>query len=129
MKKRLFTLLALVLALLMTLASCAPAYEGDARVGSYIAYGADGKTVVYRLTLWENGTGEIIHYPTIGGETREEIIFTFEENNLVLHGTEVVGGVVGRNEFLGTVALSEDKYSVELRSMDSSAPLATFVQE
>ena len=128
MKKILLSLL-LVLSLLFSLLACAPSYKNDARIGSYIAYGADGKTVVYRLTLTENGTGEMIHYPTIGGETREEIIFTFEENNLVLHGTEVVGGVVGRNEFLGTVALSEDKYSVELRSMDSSAPLATFVQE
>lgn len=128
MKKILLSLL-LVLSLLFSLLACAPSYKNDARIGSYIAYGADGKTVVYRLTLTENGTGEMIHYPTIGGETREEIIFTFEENNLVLHGTEVVGGVVGRNEFLGTIALFADKYSVELRSMDSSAPLATFVQE
>ena len=128
MKKILLSLL-LVLSLFCSLLACAPAYEGDARIGSYIAYGADGKTVVYRLTLTKNGTGEMIHYPTIGGETREEIIFTFEENVLVLHGTEVVGGVIGRNEFLGTAVLSEEKYSVELRSVDSSAPLATFVQE
>ena len=128
MKKLALSLL-LVLSLLFALLSCAPAYEGDARIGSYIAYGADGKTVVYRLTLSENGTGEMIHYPAIGGETREEIIFTFEESTLVLHGTEVVGGVIGRNEFLGTPTLSVDKYSVELRAVDSSAPLATFVQE
>lgn len=128
MKKLALSLL-LALALLFGLLACAPAYEGDARIGSYIAYGADGKTVTYRLTLHSNGEGEMIHYPTIGGETREEIIFTFEGTTLLLHGTEVVGGVIGRNEFVGTPALSEDKYSMELRGMDSSAPLATFVQE
>ena len=128
MKKTVLFLL-LILSLLFGCLACAPAYRGDARLGSYIAYGADGKTVVYRLSLYENGEGEMIHYPTIGGETREEIIFTFEGDKLVLHGTEVVGGVVGRNEFLGTLSLSEEKYSVELRAMDSSAPLATFIQE
>ena len=127
MKKRLFTLLALALALLLMLASCAPAYKGDARVGSYIAYGADGKTVVYRLTLGENGTGEIIHYPTIGGETREEIIFEFRDENINLHGTEVVGGVVGRSELWGEVALVGSAYTFELRSQ--GGVLANFVRE
>ena len=127
MKKRLFTLLALALALLLAFTSCSPAYEGDARVGSYIAYGADGKTVVYRLTLWENGTGEIIHYPTIGGETREEIIFEFRDDNINLHGTEVVGGVVGRSELWGEVALVGSAYTFELRSQ--GGVLANFVRE
>ena len=71
----------------------------------------------------------MIHYPIIGGEEKEEIFFTFEDDKLVLYGTEEVGGVIGRNEFLGSLVHDGSKYSVELRSVDSSVPLAAFVQE
>ena len=129
MKKKLFSLAVLLLCALFLLFSCAPAYEGDARIGTYAALGADGETVVYRLTLEADGTGEMIHYPTIGGETREDIIFEFKDDTLYLHGTEVVGGVIGRNELSGTLTLEGDVYTFELRSGASGTPLANFVQE
>lgn len=125
MKKKLLVLLALTLALLLS--ACAPAYRGDARTGSYIAYGADGKTVTYRLTLDEDGRGTIIHYPAIGGEEREDIIFEFRDDALNLHGTEVVGGVIGRGELYGTVSQLGDRFTFELRSADGV--LANFVKE
>ncbi|MBE6567312.1 MAG: hypothetical protein E7657_01495 [Ruminococcaceae bacterium] len=125
MKKKLWILVALSLALLLS--ACAPVYKGDARTGNYIAYGADGKTVVYRLTLDEDGRGAIVHYPSFGGETREEIIFEFQGDTLNLHGTEVVGGVIGRNELYGTVSLLDDVYTFELRTDDGV--LANFVKE
>ena len=128
MKKKLSLLTALLLFVCLLLASCAPAYLDDARIGTYAALGADGKTVVYRLTLDADGTGKITHYPAIGGETSEDIIFEIKDDTLYLHGTEVVGGVVGRNELHGTLTLESDAYTVELRS-DSGAPLANFVQE
>ncbi len=129
MKKRILLGLCLLLAGLLLLLGCAPSYRGDARIGSYTALGADGKTVNYRLVLYENGEGEIVHYPSFGGETKEKIIFEFEDEFLVLHGTEAVGGVVGRNEYLGEMILSGDSYSVELRAMQSSVPLALFTAE
>ena len=128
MRKILSAVLALCL-LALVLSACSAPYRGDARMGEYISLGPDGETVVYRVTLDASGKGEMIHYPTIGGETKEEIFFTFDNDVLRLHGTEVVGGVIGRNEFLGTLSLTVEKYSVELRAMDSSAPLATFIQE
>lgn len=127
MKKKIVTVLAVALSLLLLLGSCAPAYKGDARTGSYIAYGADGKTVVYRLTLNEDGRGDIVHYPSFGGETREEIIFEFRDDTLNLHGTEVVGGVIGRSELWGEIALLGDSYTFELRT--ANGVLANFVKE
>ena len=127
MKKKLVFTLVLALAFLLAFSSCAPAYRGDARVGSYVAYGADGKTVVYRLTLEENGKGVIIHYPAIGGETREDVFFEFRDTTLNVHGTEVVGGVIGRSEVWGEVALISDAYTFELRS--AGGVLANFVKE
>ena len=127
MKKKNLMVLALALSLVLLLSSCAPAYQGDSRIGSYIAYGADGKTVVYRLTLEEDGTGALIHYPSIGGETREEIIFELREDTLNLHGTEVVGGVIGRNEVWGDVTILGDAYTFELRS--GNGVFANFVRE
>lgn len=129
MKKRWILGVSLLLAALLLLVGCTPAYRNDARLGSYTALGADGKTVTYRLVLYENGEGEIIHYPSFGGETKEEIIFTFEDDLIVLHGTESVGGVVGRNEFLGEMTRSGETYSFELRSMQTSTPLALFNTE
>ena len=127
MKKRLSFALALLLGLALLFSACAPAYRGDARIGAYVALGADGKTVVYRLTLDANGTGELVHYPTIGGETREDIIFEIKDDTLYLHGTEVVGGVIGRNELRGKWILENGAYSVELGS-GTGAPLGNFVQ-
>ena len=129
MKKSLFLALALCLCAVLVLSSCAPAYRDDARVGTYIAYGADGKRVDYRLFLNEDGTGDLIHYPLIGGETREEIIFEFRDDVLNLHGTEVVGGVIGRNELTGKVELVGDAYTFELRGSSSGAVFANFVRE
>ncbi len=128
MKKKILCLLALFACALLLFSACAPAYEGDARLGTYAALGADGKTVVYRLTLEADGTGVIIHYPTIGGEESEDVIFEIDGDTLYLHGTEVVGGVVGRNELHGTLAKENDAYTVELAS-DAGTPLANFVQE
>lgn len=121
--------LLLVALLVLSLFGCGNSYAGDGRIGNYIAYGPDGETVTYRLELYENGEGKMVHYPAIGGETSEEIIFTFEDENLVLHGTEPVGGVIGRNEFLGKATQDGSKYTVELRSVAAGTPLATFVQE
>lgn len=129
MKKRLLFALLFSLCALLILSACAPEYRDDARIGTYIAYGADGKTVVYRLTLDEDGTGALIHYPSIGGETRESIIFEFRDDTLNLHGTEVVGGVIGRNELTGTVSLVGDAYTFELRGSLSGAVFANFVRE
>lgn len=138
MKKTLFLSL-VFFALLALLSACAAPYRGDVRVGEYTSLGADSKTVVYRLTLNEDGTGTFIHYPTIGGETKEEIFFTFDEDVLRLHGTEVVGGVIGRNEFYGTLFLASDHspdagnravvYEVELFASQSGVALGNFVQE
>lgn len=127
MKKKLCLLLALILGALFLFSACAPSYLGDARIGDYLALGADGKTVVYHLTLDADGTGAITHYPTIGGETREDIIFEIKDDTLYLHGTEVVGGVIGRNELHGTLVAESGAYTVALVS-DSGAPLANFVQ-
>ena len=129
MKRRSFVSLLLAVVLLLTLVGCGSSYVGDDRIGSYVAYGPDGERVEYRLVLKDNGEGEMIHYPIIGGEEKEEIFFTFEDDKLVLYGTEEVGGVIGRNEFLGSLVHDGSKYSVELRSVDSSVPLAAFVQE
>ena len=129
MKKKSFFSLLLALLMLFSLVGCGTSYRDDARIGSYVAYGPDGERVEYRLVLHENGEGEMIHYPIIGGEEKEEIFFTFEGETLTLHGTEEVGGVIGRNEFLGNMVSDGKKYTVELRSIDSSVPLAVFVQE
>ena len=119
----------LCLCLALLLSACSPAYQGDARLGSYVAYGADGKTVTYRLTLDEDGTGVMIHYPSIGGETREDVIFELDGDTLNVHGTEVAGGVIGRSEITGTLSPVGDSYSVELRGTSSGTPLANFVKE
>ncbi|MBE6656074.1 MAG: hypothetical protein E7609_04305 [Ruminococcaceae bacterium] len=129
MKKILFFTLILCLCAPILFSACAPAYRDDARTGTYVAYGADGKRVDYRLTLEEDGTGEIIHYPHIGGETREDIIFELRDDVLNLHGTEVVGGVIGRNELTGTVELVGNEYTFELRGSSSGAVFANFVRE
>lgn len=129
MKKKALLSLLLVFVLLLSAVGCGKSYAGDGRIGSYAAYGPDGERVAYRLILGENGEGEMIRYPMIGAEEREEIFFTFEDDTLVLYGTEEIGGVIGRNEFLGSFVSDGSKYTVELRSIDSSAPLATFVQE
>ena len=129
MKKTLSFVLLLLCALALLLSACSPAYRDDARIGTYIAYGADGKTVVYRLTLEDDGTGVMIHYPAIGGETREEIIFELDGDTLYLHGTEVVGGVIGRNELTGTVFPEGDSYTFELRATSGGGVLANFVKE
>ena len=113
MKKKILCLLALFACALLLFSACAPAYEGDARLGTYAALGADGKTVVYRLTLEADGTGVIIHYPTIGGEESEDVIFEIDGDTLYLHGT---------------LAKENDAYTVELAS-DAGTPLANFVQE
>ena len=135
--KKILTLALSLCLLLALLASCSAPYLGDARMGEYTAFGPDGERVVYRLTLEESGKGVMIHYPTIGGETREEIFFTFDGDVLRLHGTEVVGGVIGRNEFYGTVALASDHatgvnsvpvYEVELFASQSGVSLGNFVQ-
>ena len=137
MRKILSAVLALCL-LALVLSACSAPYAGDARMGEYISLGPDGETVVYRVTLDASGKGEMIHYPTIGGETREEIFFTFDNDVLRLHGTEVVGGVIGRNEFYGTVALASDHsanvgnqaivYAFELYSSQTHISLGNFVQ-
>ena len=127
MKKRIFALLALCAAFLLVFTACAPAYKDDARIGSYVAYGADGKTVVYRLVLEEDGRGSITHYPSFGGETREDVIFELDGETINVHGTEVVGGVIGRSELSGGIALLGDGYTFELRSKDGV--LANFVKE
>lgn len=130
MKKRIAVSLALVLVFLLLFVGCGARYKDDARVGSYVAYGADGKTVTYRLTLDTRGEGKMIHYPAFGPEESEEIIFTFEgEDGILIHGTEAVGGVLGRNEYTATVALEGSKYAFELRAVATGVPLAVFVQE
>ena len=128
MKKKLFALFALLSCVAMLLASCAPAYRDDARIGKYTAVGADGETVVYSLTLKPDGRGEIVHYPVIGAEEREDVIFEIKDDTLYIHGTEVVGGVIGRNELYGTLVSEFGAYTVELRAA-GGAPLANFVQE
>ena len=127
MKKRILTLAALLLSLLLLFVACAPAYESDSRIGSYIAYGADGKTVVYRLALEEDGKGSITYYPSFGGETREDVFFEIRDGVINVHGTEVVGGVIGRSELSGEIAPIGDSYSFELRSSDGV--LANFIKE
>ena len=129
MKRKSLISLLLIAALLLSLVGCGTSYEGDERIGSYVAYAPDGERVEYRLTLNADGEGEMIRYPIIGGEEKEEIFFTFEGETLTLHGTEEIGGVIGRNEFLGSMVHDGSKYTVELRSIDSSVPLALFVQE
>lgn len=116
------------LLLLLSLFACSPAYRGDARVGTYIGLGADGEAVVYRLTLSEDGRGTLIHYPTIGAETEEEIIFAIDGDELRLHGTAVTGGVIGRSEYYGVLTAQND-YSFELCSSESGVALALFVRE
>ena len=128
MKKKLFALLALVACFALLFVSCAPAYRDDARIGKYTAVGADGETVVYSLTLKPDGRGVIVHYPVIGAEEQEDIIFEIKDDTLYLHGTEVVGGVIGRNELYGKLVLEFGSYTVELRAA-GGAPLANFVQE
>ena len=129
MKKRIALFLVFALSLVLLFTSCAPAYEGDARVGSYIAYGADGKTVAYRLVLEADGTGEMIHYPAIGPEEKEDIIFELTDDVIHVHGTAVSGGVIGRNELSGKPVLEGDAYTFELRSGTSGTALANFVME
>ena len=129
MKKRFSFALVFCLCLALLFSACAPAYKDDARLGTYIAYGADGKTVTYRLTLSDDGTGVLIHYPAIGGETREDVIFELVGDTLNLHGTEVVGGVIGRNELTGTVTITAEEYTFELRGSTSGTVFANFVRE
>ena len=123
MKKTLSLLLCLC-ALFTLLAACSPAFKGDAHVGEYTALADDGKGIQYRLVLNENGEGTLTHYSTIGPEESEEIIFTIDGERLLLHGTERVGGVIGRNEFEGTFVLEGNAYTVTLRSAQSGVSLS-----
>ena len=131
MKRNLSFILALALSLaLFALTACSADYSDDARVGEYVALGPDGQTVEYRLTLESDGEGKITHYPAFGAETTEDIIFTVEQGDtLVLHGTEAVGGVVGRNEYFGTFVAEEGGYAVELRMVDTGGVLGLFTME
>ena len=83
--------------------------------------------MVYRLVLEEDGRGSITHYPSFGGETREDVIFEIKDGFVNVHGTEVVGGVIGRSELSGEIAPIGDSYTFELRSSDGV--LANFVKE
>ncbi len=129
MKKTLRLLsLACALILLFLFAACSPAYRDEPRVGTYVGLGADGETVVYRLTLSEDGRGTLTHYPTIGGETAEDIIFAIDGEELRLHGTAVTGGVIGRSEYYGILKADSD-FSFEMYSVETGVPLALFVKE
>lgn len=129
MKKKIALSLALLLVLLTLAVGCGTSYANDPRIGSYIAYSPDGETVAYELTLYKNGEGEIVHYPVIGGEEREEIIFDFTgEDTVLIHGTAAVGGVLGRTEYIGKVSLTNGAYDIELRSADTGVPFAHFVR-
>ncbi|MBQ9735409.1 MAG: hypothetical protein IJV96_01320 [Clostridia bacterium] len=123
MKKTLSLLLCLC-ALFALLSACSPAFKDDARIGEYTALADDGKGVQYRLVLNENGEGTLTHYSTIGPEETEDVIFTIDGDRLLVHGTERVGGVIGRNEFEGVFILEGDAYTVTLRSAQSGVALA-----
>ncbi len=129
MKKKIALSLALLLVLLTLAVGCGASHANDPRIGSYIAYAPDGERIAYELTLYKNGEGEIVHYPVIGGEEREEIIFDFEgDDTVVIHGTAVTGGVLGRTEYIGKVTLMEGAYDIELSSADTGVPFAHFVR-
>lgn len=123
----LFLLFALVL---LAMTGCGADYSGDVRIGEYVALGPDGETVEYRLALTADGEGTVTHYPAFGAPTTEDIIFTVEEGDtLVLHGTEAVGGVVGRNEYFGKFVAEGKGYAVELRMVETGGVLGLFTME
>ena len=124
---RIFSL-ALALSLLCLFVACSPAYRDEPRIGTYVGLGADGERVVYRLTLAADGTGTLTHYPVIGGETAEDIIFAIDGEELRLHGTAVTGGVIGRSEYYGILKADSD-FSFEMYSAETGVPLALFVRE
>ena len=129
MKRTACLILALLLAL-SALTACGADYSNDVRIGEYVALSPDGETVEYRLKLKTNGEGTITHYPAFGPETTEDIIFTVEESDtLVLHGTEAVGGVVGRNEYFGRFVAEGKGYTVELRMVSTGGVLGLFTME
>ena len=122
--KKILSLVLCFCAIALLVTSCTPAFKGDERMGEYTALADDGKGVQYRLVLNENGEGTLTHYSTIGPEETEEIIFTIDGDRLLLHGTERVGGVIGRNEFEGVFVKEGDAYAITLRSAQSGVALA-----
>lgn len=114
-----FAALALLAAVLSFSIACAP-YAGDARLGTYVS--TDGR---YRLSLTEDGTGEITYFSAVDGETREKIYFSFDGDTLSLRGDAKSGGVVGRCDYDGTCTDG----TFTLANRETGLPLADFVKE
>ena len=122
MKKKAAVLL-LLAALALGLMACAPDYTGDERLGLY----ENGEG--YTLVLEADGKGTMTYTSSYGILTEEAVVFDFEKDGtLVLHGTEEVGGVVGRTEFYGRPQKTEDGYTLTLRAVDTGVTLAPFVK-
>lgn len=110
---------AFLLAAVCFCAACTP-YAGDTRLGTYLS--TDGR---YRLSLTEDGTGEITYFSAVDGETRERIYFSFDGDTLSLRGDAKSGGVVGRYDYDGTCTDG----AFTLANRETGLPLADFVKE
>ncbi len=110
--------------LLAALCSCAPDYANDERIGTY----HDRETGAYTLVLHTDGTGTVRHTSVLGTVTEEEIVFEFDRDYIDLLGKSASGGVIGRNEYSGTVSLEDGVYTFALESVETGILLGTFVQ-
>ena len=109
--------------LLLFLASCGADYTGDERLGEYVSES-------YRLSLFADGKGTLVHTSAYDVITEEAILFTFEaDGTLVVHGTEKSGGVIGRTEWYGLPERTADGYVVSLRAVDTGVVLGRFTQQ
>ena len=124
MKKRIW-LLILAVALLCSLASCAPDYSADSRIGTY----TDKETGCYTLVLGADGKGSITHTSSTVLPTSEDIFFEIREDTLYLNGKLANGGVIGQNEYFGKITESEDGYTVALQSDVTGIVLGTFTKK
>ena len=123
MKKILPLLLCFVLA--FALASCAPSYEGDGRIGAY----TDRETGCYTLVLNADGTGVITHASSTVPETREDVFFEIRDGSLFVNGKSKNGAVIGQIEYYGAITETADGYTVPLKSDVTGITLGTFYKK
>ena len=111
-------------AMLLGLCACAPDYTGDGRLGSY----TDLETGAYTLTLRADGRGTVRHTSVLGTVTEEDIVFELDGAYIDILGKTASGGVIGRNEYSGTVEEKDGGYAFALKSVETGVLLGTFVK-